>query len=88
MNILGYIVHFFHEDKLLPETGYKHLHKTFSEALDTARGRLQEYLVSLDGHMQEPYELVTPTKKQADQQGFAIVFRNPEIQIWIDVVVQ
>lgn len=87
MEILGYIVQYFNEDSLLPETGYKHLHKTHSEALAYARSRIQEYINTYPHILLDPHELHTPPKKQTDEFGYSIVFRNSEIQVWIEVVI-
>jgi hypothetical protein len=87
MNILGYVVQYFDEDKFLPETGYKILHKTFSQALNSAKSRMQDYLISVQQNL-EPYEYNTPSKKDADSNGYVVVFRNPQIQIWIEVIVE
>ena len=88
MNIVGYIVQYFNEEQLMPETGYKHLYKSFNQALESAKARVQEYLVQHDEMLAEPLEIHTPTKKQTDSDGYSIVFRNVEIQIWIEVIVQ
>lgn len=87
MEILGYIVQYFNEDNLLPETGYKHLYKTYSEALSYGRTRVQEYIAAYENILAEPYEMHSPTKKQTDDAGYSIVFRNSEIQVWIEVVI-
>jgi hypothetical protein len=87
MEILGYIVQYFDEDKLMPETGYKHLYKTHSEAVSYAKARMSEYILSIPVHDVGPFEAHTPTKKQTDDDGFSIVFRNTEIQIWIEAIV-
>ena len=88
MEILGYIVQYFHEDKFLPETGFKQLFKTHSEAISYAKARLQDYLLLNQLGMECPHELHTPTKKQTDDAGYSVVFRNPELQIWIEAIVQ
>lgn len=88
MEILGYIVQYFHEDKFLPETGYKHLYKTFQHALDYAKVRTQEYADTYQGGIVGPFEYHTPSKKQADDNGYVVVFRNGEVQIWIEVVIK
>ena len=88
MEILGYIVQYFHEDKFLPETGFKQLFKTHSEAVSSAKARLQEYIILNQLAMDGPYELHTPTKKQTDEAGYSVVFRNTEVQIWIEAIIQ
>lgn len=89
MNILGYVVQYFDEDKFMPETGYKILHKNFSQALDAAKGRMQDYLTYYQENLGlGPYEFHTPTKKEADSNGYVVVFQNPQIQIWIEVIIQ
>lgn len=88
MEILGYIIQCFHEDKILPDTGFKHLFKTYSDALDYARGRVQDYLTCAQANLDSPYEFHSPTKKQTDNMGYSIVFRNSEFQIWIEAIVQ
>lgn len=88
MEILGYIVQYFHEDKFMPETGYKHLYKTYSHALDYAKSRVQDYTNNFQTGLHEPFEYHSPTKKQTDDTGFSIIFRNSELQIWIEVIVQ
>ena len=88
MEILGYIVQCFHEDKFLPETGFKHLYKAHSEALNYAKGYVQDYLTSAQANMEAPFELHTPSKKQTDEAGYSVVFRNPELQVWIEAIVR
>ena len=88
MNILGYVVQFFHEESFLPETGFKHLYKNFSQALEGARGRAQDYCNQFQEGLAGPFELLSPTKKDADSNGHVMVFRNAEVQIWIEVIVQ
>ena len=88
MNILGYIVQVFFEDKFLPDTGYKHLYKHYSQALDAAKQRVQDYTASFQDGLTGPFELLTPTKKQVDGDGYAVIFRNSELQIWIEVIIQ
>ena len=88
MEIVGYIVQYFHEDELLPETGYKHLYKTHSEAVHFAKARLQDYLSAHQLELYPPYEFHTPTKKETDSNGYSIVFRNAELQIWIEVIIE
>ncbi len=87
MEILGYIVQYFNEDKFIPDTGYKHLYKNYSDALSYARTRVQEYLVTYETNLPEHFEFLAPTKKQTDQFGYSIVFRNSEIQVWIEVII-
>lgn len=87
MEILGYIVQYFNEDSLLPQTGYKHLYKTYSDALSYARTRVQEYVTAYENILVEPYEMHSPTKKQTDDFGYSVVFRNSEIQVWIEVII-
>lgn len=87
MNILGYVIQYFDEDKFMPETGYKTLYKNFSQALDAAKCRTQEYLTSYQENP-GPYEFHTPSKKEADSNGYVVVFRNSQIQIWIEVITQ
>jgi hypothetical protein len=87
MNILGYIVQVFHEDKFLPDTGFKHLYTTYSHALEYADIKVQEYLTENPNTPQIYFEHHKPTKKQLDDNGYEMVFRNPEIQIWIETVV-
>ena len=87
MEILGYIVQYFHEDKFLPETGYKHLFKAHSEAVLCAKARFQDYTILNANALDGPYELHSPTKKQTDDSGYSIVFRNSELQIWIEAIV-
>jgi hypothetical protein len=88
MEILGYIVQYFHEDTFMPETGYKHLFKTYQHALDYAKTRVQDYTNQYQMALNGPYEYHSPTKKQTDEGGFAVVFRNSEVQIWIEVIVK
>jgi hypothetical protein len=88
MNILGYVVQYFDEDKFMPETGYKILHKHFSQALDSAKSRLQDYITNYQDGLVGHYELHTPTKKEVDSNGYVVVFRNSQIQIWIEVIIQ
>lgn len=88
MNILGYVVQVFHEDKFLPETGFKHLFKHFSQALDHAKSRAQDYLIHYQEGLQAHFEMNTPSKKDADSNGYVVIFRNPELQIWIEVIIQ
>ena len=88
MEIVGYIVQTFHEDKPLPDSGFKHLYKTYSHALEYAKSRMQDYLHQYyDVDDNRPYEIHTPSKKSVDQNGYAIVFDDSEIHIWIEVVV-
>lgn len=88
MEILGYIVQCFHEDKFLPETGFKHLYKAHSEALNFARSYAQDYLNSAQANLEGPYEFSSPTKKQTDNAGYSLIFRNSEVQVWIEVIIQ
>jgi hypothetical protein len=88
MNILGYVVQYFNEDSFLPETGFKHLHKHFNQALESAKARVHDYCNQFQEGLVGPFELLSPTKKQADSDGHVIVFRNAEVQIWIEVIVQ
>jgi hypothetical protein len=87
MEILGYIVQYFDEDKLMPETGYKHLFKMHSDALSYAKTRMTEYITSMPNQNVGPFEAHTPTKKHTDDDGYSIVFRNAEIQIWIEAII-
>lgn len=87
MEILGYIVQVFDEDKLLPETGYKHLHKVYQQALDSAKMHTQDYMNQFPNGLVGPFEFHTPTKKQTDENGYSIIFRDAEIQIWIEVII-
>jgi hypothetical protein len=87
MNILGYIVQVFYEDNFMPDTGYKHLFTTYSHALQLAEVKVQEYLTLRQGIPHHYFEMNAPTKKQVDANGFAIVYRNTELQIWIEVIV-
>lgn len=87
MNILGYIVQVFHEDNFLPETGFKHLYTSYSHALDYANIKLQEYLNVNGNNPQVYFEHHTPTKKQVDENGYVMVFRNSEVQIWIEAII-
>lgn len=87
MEILGYIIQCFYEEKFLPETGFKHLYKTHSEALQYAQCYAQDYLLAIDTNFEGPYELLKPTKKQTDEAGYSIVFRNGDLQIWIECIV-
>ena len=88
MEILGYIIQCFHEDKLLPDTGFKHLYKIHSEAVYSARSYVQDYLTSTQVNLEAPYELHSPAKKQTDNLGHSIVFRNTELQVWIEAITQ
>jgi hypothetical protein len=88
MEILGYIVQYFHEDKFLPETGFKHLCKTHTEAVYSAKARFQDYAALYQYTLESPYELHTPTKKQTDEAGYSIIFRNQELQIWIEAIIK
>ena len=88
MKILGYIVQCFYEDKFLPETGFKQLYSVYSEALKYAQGYAHDYLTSAEVNLEGPYELHSPTKKQPDSDGYVMVFRNGEVQIWIETIVQ
>lgn len=88
MEILGYIVQYFHEDKMLPETGYKYLYKTFQHALDYAKVRVEDYSSMFPNGLIGPFEYYTPSKKQVDENGYVVVFRNGEIQIWIEVIIK
>lgn len=88
MNILGYVVQYFNEDSFLPETGFKHLYKNFSQALEGARGRAQDYCNQYQDGLPGHFELLNPTKKDADSNGHVMVFRNAEVQIWIEVIIQ
>ena len=87
MQILGYIVQYFDEEKIMPETGYKYLYKTHSDALSFAKTRMTEYITSIPADAVGPFEAHSPTKKQTDDNGFSIVFRNGEVQIWIEAIV-
>ncbi len=87
MEILGYIVQYFDDDKFMPETGFKHLYKTHSDALSYAKTRMTEYITSIPATAVGHFEAHTPTKKQTDDDGFSIIFRNSEIQIWIEAIV-
>lgn len=88
MEILGYIVQCFLEDKFLPETGFKHLYKAHSEALNYAKSYVQDYLTTVQENVDGPFEFHSPTKKQTDDAGYSVVFRNTELQVWIEAVVQ
>ncbi len=87
MEILGYIVQYFHEDRFMPDTGFKHLYKSYSDALSYAKSQMTGYLNSFPNGLQGPYEAHTPTKKQTDADGYAIVFRDADIQIWIEAII-
>lgn len=87
MKLLGYIVQSFHEDKFLPETGYKQLYTSYTDALTCADTLLKEYLTANQNNPQPYFEHHTPTKKQVDENGYAIIFRNSELQLWIEVVI-
>lgn len=86
MNILGYIVQSFHEDKLLPESGFKKLYTVFNQALLNAKYIAQDYLSSVQE--EGPYELTFPTKKETDENGYSLVFQDGEFHLWIEVVVE
>jgi hypothetical protein len=88
MNILGYIVQFFNEECFMPETGYKHLFKSFSQALEHAKMKFQDYVMVNPDVLEGYYDLYTPAKKQADENGYVVVFRSPDVQIWIEVIVE
>lgn len=88
MEILGYIVQTFHENKPLPESGFKHLYKTYSHALDYAKSCMQDYMQQYyDVDDDRTYEIHTPSKKFVDNNGYAVVFEDSEVHIWIEVVV-
>ena len=87
MNILGYIVQCFHEEKFLPDTGYKHLIRTYTHALRLAREKADEYLL-LGPLPAQPFELKSPSKKDVDENGYAMIFQNGEYQIWIEAIVE
>lgn len=87
MEILGYIVQHFYEEKFLPETGYKHLIKTHSAAMESALARLQDYITAYRTELNGEFEYHSPTKMETDSQGYSLIFRNTDIQIWIEVVI-
>ena len=87
MEIVGYIVQYYHEDTFMPETGYKHLHKSFQKALENAKARVLDYTNHYPHVLIEPFESHTPSKKQADNDGYVIIFRNAELQVWIEVII-
>ena len=87
MEILGYIVQYFHEDRFLPDTGFKYLYKSFQPAVDHAKTRASDYVQQYPNGLPGPFEFHSPTKKQTDGDGYAVVFRNSELQIWIEVIV-
>lgn len=86
MEIVGYIVQVFNEDNYLPETGFKHLYTVFQHALDFAKIRVQDYTNMYQDALDAPYEYHSPTKKQTDENGYSIVFRNTTLQVWIEVI--
>lgn len=88
MNILGYVIQYFNEENFLPETGFKYIYKNFNQALEGARTRAQDYCNQYQEGLPGPFELLSPTKKQADSDGHVMVFRNAEVQIWIEVIIQ
>lgn len=87
MNILGYIVQIFNEDRPLPDTGFKHLYKTYSHALQSAKCAVEDYLQQYNLENNRPYALHSPSKKYVDENGYALVFEDIDLHIWIEVIV-
>jgi len=86
--LLGYIVQYQNDEEYTPYHGHIKLHRFFQHALEHAKEVMTVYLEThLEGY-DGPFDVYSPTKKNCDDAGSAVVFRSANCTIWIDRIVE
>jgi hypothetical protein len=86
--LLGYIVQYQNDEDYTPYHGNIKLHRVFQDALVQAREVMGAYLEThLEGY-DGPFDTYTPSKKNCDDAGSAVIFRSVNCIIWIDRIVE
>lgn len=83
---VGYIVQYFDEDAISPMRGGKIMFKVFAQALRYAEETYQTYMHERQEHIEGPFEIFHPTKKDTDSTSSSLVFRSRDIWIWIECI--